>query len=216
MPDDVQVDAGRFDRKDSGLKPHELSDRFTRLRMDLDRSLRYCAAMHAMWSRWAAIAEGVGVLAASAAFLVVAGGSPPPFMATKAFAFLAALCSCLSIVRRASARAGWYLQKRKSLSELMGRMPLDGKRFSVATLQRLVRERLALEVDAPPVFGCLYAVCHNETCEAFGRPECKRELTWMQARVWRHFPIPCNPPSKGRPPARFRPRTPSRAKKVAR
>jgi hypothetical protein len=45
--------------------------------------------------------EGVGVLASSAAFLVVAGGSPPPFMATKAFAFLAALCSCLSIVRRA-------------------------------------------------------------------------------------------------------------------
>ena len=29
--------------------------------------------------------EGVGVLASSAAFLVVAGGSPPPFMATKAF-----------------------------------------------------------------------------------------------------------------------------------
>ena len=52
--------------------------------------------------------------------------------------------------------------------------------------------------------------------QAFGRPECKRELTWMQSRVWRHFPVPSNPPSKGRPPARFRPRTPSRAKKVAR
>ena len=173
-----------------------LSSKFFQLKTDLDRSLRYYAVMRARCALWSFVVQTLCVLTASSTFVAAAGGSSPPLM--MALAFLAAVCSCLSLAERASARADWYLQKRKSFSDLMGRIPLDEEQFSVPILENLTRERLMLEADESPVYGCLSVLCHNEVCEAVDRPECKCELTWMQRYVWRFFPVSYKTPTKGK------------------
>ena len=173
-----------------------LSSKFLQLKTDLDRSLRYYAAMRARCALWAFAVQALCVLTASSAFAAVVGGSSPRLM--NVLAFLAAVCSSLSLAERASNRANWYLEKRRSFSELLGRMPLDEEQYSVASLETLTRERLALEADETPVYGCLSALCHNEVCEAVGMPEYKCELTWMQRHVWRFFPVSYKTPAKGK------------------
>lgn len=171
-----------------------LSNEFLKLKTDLDRSLRYYAAMRSRCALWSFAVQALCVLTASSTFVAAAGGSSPPLL--MALAFAAAVCSCLSLAERASDRADWYLQKRKSFSELMGRIPLDEETFSVAALESLTRERLALEADEAPVFGCLSVLCHNEVCEAYGKPDYKCELTRMQRYVWRFFPVSYKTPVK--------------------
>lgn len=173
-----------------------LSSKFLQLKTDLDRSLRYYAVMRARCALWSFVVQALCVLTASSTFVAAAGGSSPPLMMV--LAFLAAVCSCISLAERASARADWYLQKRKSFSDLMGRIPLDEEQYSVETLQNLTCERLMLEADESPVYGCLSVLCHNEVCEAYGKPEYKCELTWMQRHVWRFFPVSYKTPTKGK------------------
>lgn len=176
------------------MAPQELVDKFFQLQTDLDRSLRYYAAMRTRCAICAFCVQSLGILSASLSFAAVVGESSTRRITV--LAFLTAVCSCLSLAERASNRADWYLQKRKSFSELMGRIPLDEGTFSVATLESLTRERLALEADEAPVFGCLSVLCHNEVCEAVGRPEYKCELTWMQRYVWRFLPVSYKTPAK--------------------
>ncbi len=178
------------------MDPQELANKFFQLRTDMDRSLRYYAAMRTRCAIWAFCVQSLGILTASLSFAAVVGESSTRLMT--ALAFLAAVCSCLSLAERASSRADWYLQKRKSFSELMGRIPLDDGMFSVAILESLTRERLALEADEAPVFGCLSVLCHNEVCEAYGKLDYKCELTWMQRHVWRYFPVSYKTPTKGK------------------
>lgn len=173
-----------------------LSSKFLQLKTDLDRSLRYYAAMRKRCAIWAFCVQSLGILTASLSFAAVVGESSTRLMTV--LAFLTAVCSCLSLAERASNRADWYLQKRKSFSELMGRIPLDEGTFSVAALESLTRERLALEADEAPVFGCLSVLCHNEVCEAYGQLDCKCELTRMQRYVWRFFPVSYKTPAKGK------------------
>ena len=173
-----------------------VSSKFLQLRTDLDRSLRYYAVMRARCALWSFVVQALCVLTASSAFVAVVGGSSPKLM--KALVFIATVCMSLSLAERASARADWYLQKRKSFSDLMGRIPLDEEQFSVQILENLTRERLMLEADESPVYGCLSVLCHNEVCEAVGMPEDKCELTWLQHHVWRFFPVSYKTPVKGK------------------
>ena len=173
-----------------------LSSKFLQLKTDLDRSLRYYAVMRARCELWSFVVQSLCVLTASSTFVAAAGGSSPPVM--MALAFLAAVCSCLSLAERASDRADWYLQKRKSFSDMLGRIPLDEEQYTAESLQNLTHERLMLEADETPVYGCLSVLCHNEVCEAYGEPDYKHELTWMQHHVWRFFPVSYKTPTKGK------------------
>lgn len=178
------------------MESETLANRFLQLRTDLDRSLRYYAVMRARCALWSFVVQALCLLTASSAFVAVLEGSCPMLMKTLVLG--STICMSLSLAERASARADWYLQKRKSFSDLMGRIPLDEEQFSVALLENLTRERLMLEADESPVYGCLSVLCHNEVCEAVGMPECKCELTWLQHHVWRFFPVSYKTPAKGK------------------
>ncbi len=171
-----------------------LSSKFLQLKTDLDRSLRYYAVMRARCALWSFVVQALCLLTASSAFVAVVEGSCPMLMKTLVLG--STICMSLSLAERASARADWYLQKRKTFSDLMGRIPLDEEQFSVAILENLTHERLMLEADESPVYGCLSVLCHNEVCEAVGMPEYKCELTWFQHHVWRFFPVSYKTPAK--------------------
>lgn len=173
-----------------------LSSKFLQLKTDLDRSLRYYAVMRARCALWSFVIQSLCLLTASSAFVAVVQGSHPMLMKTLVLG--STICMSLSLAERASNRADWYLKKRKSFSDLMGRIPLDKEQFSVTILENLTRERLMLEADESPVYGCLSVLCHNEVCEAVGMPEYKCKLTWLQHHIWRFFPVSYKTPTKGK------------------
>lgn len=171
-----------------------LNRRFLSLRTDLERSIRYYAAMRARCATWSFVVQALCMLTASSVFAAVVGEASP--MAMKILAFSAAVCSSLSLAERASNRADWYLQKRKTFSELLGRIPLDPESYSVEGLEALTKNRLALESDETPVYGCLAVLCHNEQCEAEGLLEYRCELNWWQRNVLRFFPVSYKSPRR--------------------
>lgn len=176
------------------MNQETLSKMFLHLRMELDQSLRYCAVMCARYARWASIAQSLEVILSVSTFVTIARRSPIPLKA--ALAFVDIVWKTLSVGKQSKDHAAWYRRKRKSFADLMGRIPLDEEQFSVKTLESLTQERLMLEADVFPNYGCLSVLCHNEVCEDVGMPECKRELTWMQRHIWRFFPVSYKPPTK--------------------
>lgn len=169
------------------MEKDDLSDKFFEFRTDLERSLRYYAAMRARCELWAFAVQSLCVLASSSVFAAALSGLSET--AVRALAFAAAVCASLSLAERASRKADWYLQKRRDFSELLGRVPLDEGAFTVALLEDLSRRRLELEADEPPLYGCLSVLCHNEVCEAEGCPDSKVHLSWWQRNVLRFLPV---------------------------
>ena len=169
------------------MEKDDLSDKFFEFRTDLERSLRYYAAMRARCELWAFAVQVLCILASSSVFAAALSGLSET--AVRALAFAAAVCASLSLAERASRKADWYLQKRRDFSELLGRVPLDEGSFTVALLEELTRARLGLEADEPPLYGCLSVLCHNEVCEAFGAPEQKVHMSWWQRNVLRFLPV---------------------------
>lgn len=165
-----------------------LSGKFFEFRTDIDRSLRYYAAMRARCELWAFAVQALCILTSASFF--VAAVTEISSLLMKCLAFAASACLSLSLAERASRRADWYLQKRRDFSELLGRVPLDEGAFTVALLEDLRRRRLELEADEPPLYGYLSVLCHNEVCEAEGCPESKVRLSWWQRNVLRFLPIP--------------------------
>ncbi len=178
---------GNPDEKDPHMDADELSGKFFEFRTDLERSLRYYAVMRARCELWAFAVQALCILTSASFFAAAVCDISPRLM--KCLAFAASACLSLSLAERVSRRADWYLQKRRDFSELAGLVPLDEGAFTVALLEGLKRRRLELEADEPPVYGCLSVLCHNEECEAVGRPECKAPLTWWQRNVLRFLPV---------------------------
>lgn len=178
------------------MTQEKLSNLFLQLRTDLERSLLYYAVMRARCSLWAFVVQSLSVVTASSVFVAVVGEASKPLMKTLAVA--AAICSSLSIAERASNRADWYLQKRKAFSELRGRIPVNEESFTVELLEQLTRDRITLEADESPVYGCLSVLCHNNECMAVGMPEYMQPLTWWQRNVLRFFPVSYRRPNRRR------------------
>lgn len=174
----------------------ELSNRFLQLRTDLERSLRYYAVMRARCAFWAFSVQALCIVTSSAVFVTAVGGADKFVM--KCFAVAAAICSSLSLAERASNRADWYLQKRKAFSELRSRIPVDEGALTIGLLEQLTRERIIMEADESPVYGCLAVLLHNEECVAVGMPSYMQPLSWWQRNVLRFFPVSYRHPKKRR------------------
>ena len=169
------------------MEKDDLSGKFFAFRTDLERSLRYYAAMRSRCELWAFAVQALCILT-SASFFVVAVAKISE-TAVRTLAFSASVCLSLSLAERASRRADWYLQKRRDFSELLGLVPEDEGAFTVALLEDLRRRRLELEADEPPLYGYLSVLCHNEVCEAVGAPEQKVHMSWWQRNVLRFLPV---------------------------
>ena len=178
------------------MNPEELSIRFFGFRTDLERSLRYYAVMRTRCALWAFFVQLLCVVSTTSVFVAIVDGMSPT--QKKWFASIVAVCSSLSLAERASNRANWYLQKSKSFSDLLGRVPLDKNAYTIAMLEDLTRERQKLEADEPPVYGCLSVLLHNEECVAVGRIEDIQPLSWWQRNVLRFFPVSYRKPKKRR------------------
>jgi hypothetical protein len=137
-----------------------MSDPQTDLIFDLMRSVRYHDRRRAHFERLHRATNVVTILLAGIVLMELSGGGSPLWV--RVLAVVGALLGATDLVIGFSKSADAHHNFKRRFSELESEANAGG------SLDAVVRQRLAIEAEEPPIFRALDLLCYNEICAAVG------------------------------------------------
>jgi hypothetical protein len=156
-----------------------------------ERSERYHARRQAFFDRWRRVTLGANVLFGSAAAvdLLKDGGPEVGHSIAIVAAFAVAFLSAVDMVISTAEMARLHNELRKKFVTLQAKIRRSSEAPTEAEIHAFQDERLAIEVDEPPIYVVIDLLCVNEIERANGRPPRVKIKTWQAITGhWWHWP----------------------------
>lgn len=136
------------------------------------RSIRYHSRRRGFYERFHAVVLFLAVVFGSATLGAFGGalGEGLPLWIKLAPAVLATVLSAADLVIGSMRKAWQHADLARRFIDLERRLMASSATPDEALVTELTSERLAIEVDEPPVLRVLDTLCHNELLRAMGYP----------------------------------------------
>lgn len=157
------------------------------------RAIRYHGYRIRFWLTLLKASEIMEFLLGASAFVSLLAKAPSVAMV---LTLISTLLAGLVICFHASARAESNMNQRNRFYDHLRLFPSDESLWTAHLLDKIKASRDKIQKLDGPLFPCLSVRCHNDECQAMGRPDERHEMTWFQKHIGSVFPISYEEPER--------------------